>query len=62
MPAFTLLNFHRDRRDQRDLDLESERHHGPTQRAARTARPGDDYVDWMGMVGYYRRVYVKPGE
>ena len=20
--------------------------------------PGDDYVDWMGMVGYYRRVYV----
>ncbi len=19
--------------------------------------PGDDYVDWMGMVGYYRRVY-----
>ena len=20
--------------------------------------PGDDYVDWMGMVGYYRRVYL----
>ena len=20
--------------------------------------PGDDYVDWVGMVGYYRRVYV----
>ena len=20
--------------------------------------PGDDYVDWMGMVGYYRRIYL----
>jgi hypothetical protein len=22
--------------------------------------PGDDYVDWTGMVGYYRRVYYEP--
>lgn len=22
--------------------------------------PGDDYVDWMGIVGYYRRVYTDP--